>query len=64
MPRLADTDDADLPLIDFNSGYVLRALDELPQQGERLPWRLYQNYILDSALFRLAPIADAALSFA
>lgn len=63
VPRLPADADAELPLIDFNSGYVLRALDELPNQGERLPWRLYQNYILDSVLFRLAPIDDGALVF-
>jgi cation diffusion facilitator CzcD-associated flavoprotein CzcO len=63
VPRLPADEDTDVPLIDFESGYVLRALDELPNQGERLPWRLYQNYIFDSALFRYAPIADNALSF-
>ncbi|TXD33899.1 NAD(P)/FAD-dependent oxidoreductase [Lujinxingia vulgaris] len=62
-PRLPEGTTADRPLIDFNSGYIQRALDELPNQGERLPWRLYQNYILDSVLFRFAPIADDALVF-
>lgn len=63
VPRLPDDADADVPLIDFNSGYVLRALDELPNQGEKLPWRLYQNYFLDSFLFRFAPVDDGALAF-
>lgn len=63
VPRLPEEEDPDVPLIDFNSGYVLRALDELPNQGEKLPWRLYQNYILDSVLFRYAPISDGALVF-
>ncbi|RVU42820.1 NAD(P)/FAD-dependent oxidoreductase [Lujinxingia sediminis] len=62
-PRLPEDTTADRPLIDFNSGYIQRALDELPNQGEHRPWRLYQNYILDSILFRLAPIADDALNF-
>lgn len=51
------------PLIDFNSGYVIRALDDLPSQGTHLPWRLYQNYLLDNYLFRRRPIDDGALSF-
>jgi monooxygenase len=63
VPRLPEDEDAEVPLIDFNSGYVLRALDDLPNQGERLPWRLYQNYFLDSLLFRFSPIADGALAF-
>jgi cation diffusion facilitator CzcD-associated flavoprotein CzcO len=62
-PRLPAHEDAPRPLIDFNSGYVLRALDELPNQGKRLPWRVYQNYILDSALFRHGRIEDGALVF-
>jgi cation diffusion facilitator CzcD-associated flavoprotein CzcO len=63
VPRLPDDGEFDEPVIDFNSGYVLRALDELPGQGERLPWRLYQNYILDSWIFRFQGIADDALRF-
>ncbi|MGM0555579.1 MAG: flavin-containing monooxygenase [Myxococcota bacterium] len=63
VPRLPADEDAEVPLIDFDSGYVLRALDDLPNQGEALPWRLYQNYIFDSVLFRLAPVSDEALAF-
>ena len=33
--------------MDFQSGYVLRALDRLPKQGDRSPWRLKQNYLTD-----------------
>jgi cation diffusion facilitator CzcD-associated flavoprotein CzcO len=63
-PRLPDGAEPEVPLIDFNSGYVLRALDDLPNQGERLPWRLYQNYVLDQFLFRYLPVSDDALEFA
>ena len=35
------------PFMDFTSGYVLRALDRLPKQGDREPWRLKQNYLAD-----------------
>ena len=35
------------PLLDFTSGYVLRAVEALPHQGTRFPWKLYQNYIRD-----------------
>lgn len=63
VPRLPDDGQVEVPLIDFNSGYVLRAVDELPNQGSRLPWRLYQNYFLDTYLFRVASVADDALVF-
>jgi cation diffusion facilitator CzcD-associated flavoprotein CzcO len=51
------------PFIDFNSGYVLRAIASFPKQGSRRPWRLYQNYALDLLNLRLAPIEDEALEF-
>mgnify|MGYP000633796872 CR=1 FL=1 len=35
----------ELPLIDLDSGYIHRAKDILPKQGDQFPWRLYQNYI-------------------
>lgn len=62
-PRLPAHEDTPRPLIDFNSGYIQRALDKLPNQGTRLPWRLYQNYFLDRALFRYARVDDGALGF-
>ncbi len=43
--------DADLqerPLLDLSSGYVQRSLADLPRQGDRGPWRVRQNYLLDS----------------
>ncbi len=46
------------PLIDLQSGYVLRDIDALPKQGASTPWRLHQNYLRDLALFRLGPVGD------
>ena len=37
------------PLLDIASGYVQRALGDLPQQGHQGAWRVRQNYLLDSA---------------
>jgi cation diffusion facilitator CzcD-associated flavoprotein CzcO len=36
------------PLIDLKSGYVMRALDQLPQLGARRPWTFVQNYLLEA----------------
>jgi len=44
--------------IDLKSGYVLRSLDQLPQQGDRQPWRLHQNYAKDIRLFNHGPMDD------
>jgi cation diffusion facilitator CzcD-associated flavoprotein CzcO len=51
------------PLIDFSSGYVLRAIATLPKQGSRPPWRLNQNYFRDIGLFRRAPLDDEGMRF-
>jgi cation diffusion facilitator CzcD-associated flavoprotein CzcO len=36
------------PLLDLTSGYVQRAIADFPHQGDRGPWRVRQNYLLDS----------------
>jgi len=36
------------PLLDLSSGYVQRSLDAFPRQGDRGPWLVRQNYLLDS----------------
>jgi len=52
------------PLMDFSAGYVLRALDELPKQGDRAPWQLKQNYLTDVRKIRRDAIDDGVLTFA
>jgi cation diffusion facilitator CzcD-associated flavoprotein CzcO len=51
------------PMVDFNSGYVLRAIDTFPRQGSRAPWRLYQNYALDTISLRFGSVQDGAMRF-
>lgn len=36
------------PLLDLASGYVQRSIDAFPKQGDRRPWQVVQNYVLDS----------------
>ncbi|MDI6910735.1 NAD(P)/FAD-dependent oxidoreductase [Nocardioides sp.] len=50
-------------LIDFSSGYILRALDELPKQGDREPWKLRQNYLRDVRSINHDRIDDGVLTF-
>ncbi|HEX5501289.1 MAG TPA: NAD(P)/FAD-dependent oxidoreductase [Thermomicrobiales bacterium] len=63
-PRRADPVLAAEPLLDFTSGYVQRALPALPRQGSRRPWRLYQNYLLDTLTLRLGRVNDGTMEFA
>ncbi|HET6940478.1 MAG TPA: NAD(P)/FAD-dependent oxidoreductase [Nocardioides sp.] len=53
----------EVPFMDFQSGYVLRALDRLPKQGDRAPWRLKQNYLTDLRTIRRGRIDDGVLAF-
>jgi cation diffusion facilitator CzcD-associated flavoprotein CzcO len=36
------------PLLDLSSGYIQRSIGQFPRQGHRGPWRVRQNYLLDS----------------
>jgi monooxygenase len=51
------------PCLDFSSGYVQRALPQLPRQGLRRPWKLYQNYLRDWLMLRLGRVDDGVLRF-
>jgi cation diffusion facilitator CzcD-associated flavoprotein CzcO len=62
-PRRSDHAMKEVPLIDFSSGYVKRAIDQLPRQGDVAPWRLYQNYALDLAALKFARLDDRAMEF-
>jgi monooxygenase len=62
-PRLNDPSVRKLPFVDLQSGYFKRAIDALPRQGDRGPWRLNQNYLRDLALLRWSKLDDGALEF-
>jgi monooxygenase len=53
----------EVPLLDFDAGYVLRARDKFPKQGNRLPWKNYQNYIRDFIGLRIGRLNDKELEF-
>ena len=50
-------------LIDFTSGYFQRGLNQMPKQGNKAPWKNYQNYLKDIFAVRLFSIRDSNLSF-
>ncbi|WP_328190133.1 flavin-containing monooxygenase [Marinobacter sp. OP 3.4] len=51
------------PFLDFTSGYVLRAADLLPKQGDRAPWQVHQNYLKDKLTIQYSRIDDGVLQF-
>jgi cation diffusion facilitator CzcD-associated flavoprotein CzcO len=51
------------PWLDFSSGYIQRVIDQLPRQGSKRPWKLHQNYVLDTFSLRFGKVDDSALEF-
>jgi monooxygenase len=62
-PTISDPSITEEPLLDFNSGYVLRSLAHLPKQGSKEPWKLRQNYPVDLRMLRRGQIDDGAMRF-
>ena len=49
------------PCLDFAAGYITRAVDQLPRQGDRAPWTTSMDYRTDVALLREGDVADPEL---
>ncbi|OXL22860.1 NAD(P)/FAD-dependent oxidoreductase [Psychrobacter sp. DAB_AL32B] len=47
----------------LSAGYVSRAKDELPKQGDRYPWRVNNNYLTDRLMLKYRKIKDEWLHF-
>ena len=62
-PRVGGHAMATRPLLDLAAGYVQRAADQLPRQGDREPWSMSMDYRADFRQLRQAPVADDNLRF-
>jgi len=51
------------PLMDLSAGYIQRSLSMLPKQAVNKPWRLNQNFILDSIALRFTSVDDDEMKF-
>ncbi len=66
MPRLRASDASMQtgPLLDhLTSGYIRRAADRYPMQGDREPWINPQDYAKDKKMFRKSPVDDGVMRF-
>jgi monooxygenase len=63
VPEVTDPSVAEQPLIDLNSGYVLRSIEKFPKQGSKEPWKLRQNYVFDIRTIRRGAIEDGSMQF-
>jgi len=62
VPVSDDRGDAG-PMLNFQSGYVQRAIHEFPKSGSRTPWRVRMNYPYDLLVLRYGRINDGAMRF-
>ncbi|MFE4662888.1 flavin-containing monooxygenase [Streptomyces hydrogenans] len=62
-PEPADPGMPTRPFLDFGAGYVRRAVDSLPRQGDRMPWLTSMDYRDDVKLLRSGSVADPELIF-
>ena len=54
---------ADTVMGSLSSGYVRRAQDRLPKQGDRYPWYVTNNYLSDRVMLKYRKIKDDWLRF-
>ncbi|HWG26585.1 NAD(P)/FAD-dependent oxidoreductase [Actinospica sp.] len=60
-PVVADPQMPLRPFLNFDAGYILRVIDQLPRQGDQAPWLTSMNYSGDVKLLRRLPVEDAQL---
>ena len=63
VPRVPAEGIDEVPLMNFTSGYVVRAQDQMPKQGTSSPWKLYQNYVLDRISLGMGSVVDDCIEF-
>jgi cation diffusion facilitator CzcD-associated flavoprotein CzcO len=56
--KVIETNLKPVPLLNLNSRYMKRAANVLLSKGNKAPWRVYQNYLLDYKILRLKFIND------
>ena len=62
-PNFVEGSIGEQPMVTLTSGYVQRALTELPKQGLKEPWTLRQNFPRDSISLRFGKINDGSMRF-
>ncbi|MFE8940451.1 flavin-containing monooxygenase [Streptomyces sp. NPDC007872] len=62
-PEPADPAMPTRPFLDFGAGYIRRAVDRLPRQGDRMPWLTSMDYHSDVRLLRADSVVDPELHF-
>jgi len=62
-PRLNDPSMGESAWFNLSSGYVQRAKNKLPKQGDKDPWMAPQNYLLDIKNLKFGKVDDGTMEF-
>ncbi|TNE36963.1 MAG: NAD(P)/FAD-dependent oxidoreductase [Alphaproteobacteria bacterium] len=62
-PVLDDPSVEEEPWLDFTSGYIERARDHFPKQGNKMPWQLHQDYFKDRKMLHKGALDDGVMRF-
>ncbi|MBC7699415.1 NAD(P)/FAD-dependent oxidoreductase [Aquabacterium sp.] len=63
VPERNDPNVKPIPMLDMSSNYVARAEHYLPKGADRAPWKLYQNYKLDTEQLHNGELEDGVMAF-
>lgn len=61
VPQAPTKETETRPLLDFPAGYVQRAIEQLPKQGDGYPWEMTLDYMVDRRSLKNRPVLDPAL---
>ncbi len=63
VPNYIEGSNDGQPLVNLASGYVQRAVSELPRQGSKMPWALRGDFPRDSMAMRYGKVNDGSIRF-
>ena len=63
VPNFIEGTVGEQPMVGLSSGYVQRAISELPKQGVARPWTLRNNFPRDSVFMRFGKVDDGSMRF-
>ena len=64
VPNYIEGSIGEQPMVSLTSGYVQRAVNDLPKQGLKMPWTLRQDFTRDSIAMRYGRVNDGSVRFA
>ena len=63
VPQLEEGTLDTAPILNLSSGYIQRAKDEIPKQGQAQPWRIHHNYVADLLHLKFERLEDGVMQF-